>query len=420
MVVDAALPPLSTPYAQPLHSSLQGSRVTRGALAFGPTPVSDAAALPVYSASSSSSSSGSSSSSSAGGVVSSASLAASTPGALAPSWSAPFKWGVSHSSGPPLVPLFGITARDPAASEATLILSKSAHTPHAAAASTGASAPHPHPHPPAAAPIPRCFATPPIASITQCLTASAIAALAVRCPAIGRYLESPRPYLPTTSAGLVGIVGLLLQALDGTGAGAGAGAGASTSTSLPPRQPFSPLPPDAATLHFAAQLASASSAQQAGSLLALHAQVCCEAARMRLGALAVEAAAAGHGGLAVELGGWVHAGVRAAEAAGGEEGEWGGSVPLLHWPLPFGVVDEAAAAVQQAQQAQAQPVLPCPRYTVRRMQGRGGMGVAASAYSCATLLCLQRYCVEGAVASPLGLRLVHPAAVLHLALHAAV
>jgi hypothetical protein len=204
------------------------------------------------------------------------------------------------------------------------------------------------------------------------------------------------------------------------------------------------LPPDATTVRFNAVLACLRRQQAQAqaqthvqglqlSLLQLHAAACAEASRRRLAALVLEASANGLYGLAHALAAWLPSDMPVLEVE--EEEEEGAladgagmqqeeaqaqrpaaAVPLLtHWPVPFAVVDMAAAPADAAAE-QGCWSIPCPRYAVLAgspaTAAAAGSPNAAPALPPAIALGFLRYMMEGALVTPLGLRLVHPAAVL--------
>lgn len=111
-----------------------------------------------------------------------------------------------------------------------------------------------------------------------------------------------------------------------------------------------------------------------------------------------------HPATAMELAGWLPAAVTRCEGVGRAEG--GDATP----PLPMNAWDTLPFAVEDV--AAAEAPLPAPRFRVRALRSAAALAPALPPHAA---LFLQRYVVEGAATTPLGLRLVHPAAVFTFA-----
>jgi hypothetical protein len=272
-----------------------------------------------------------------------------------------------------------------------------------------------------------------VTTLAARITARNIARIVAHRPLFAKYVRSGAPFV-WLHGRAIGAVGLVQRATQENARGVrGSGGGKSVLDSCR----ADAIPPDAAA-HAVARVASALKNGRAPdaslrALLLVHAAALAEAARRRLGALALEAAEAGLGAVAVALAAWlpsnaipyerrvlvapaVAAEVATSMCSPADAGELPSapSPTLCEWPLPWIVCDSLGEAAKGGYEhlPQALTTSLAARYALST-ECRGGDSFASAAPALAHALAT--FVVRGVLCTPFGLRLTHPAAVLEYA-----
>ena len=286
-----------------------------------------------------------------------------------------------------------------------------------------------------------------VTTLTARIRPSHIGAIARRVPAVGLYLRSGSPFLSFSGGAqtddasppiVVGVLGVIAAVVNSTarlrrGIINQPRGGSTLFDSLKISQlEIDDASKVLATLFacFAADTSSDASGVRA-ILLQLHAASIAEAARRRLGALALEAEASGRSRLASTLASWVPVTLVPAEGRVAVSATAGGGRPCEHrhaqtltaWPLPFRVSDGLSfrgahpprkvsaralairfRVVEDTSVAAAEAAPP----------HAGGGNQTPLPKELTRALC--EFVVHGALVTPFGQRLTHPQAVLLFAL----
>jgi hypothetical protein len=274
-----------------------------------------------------------------------------------------------------------------------------------------------------------------VTTLAARITARTIARLVAHRPLFARYVRSGAPFV-WLHGRAIGAVGLVQRAARENARGARGGGGGGGGKSLLDSCRVDALPPDAAarSIARAAWALKHARAPEAAlrALFLVHAAALAEAARRRLGALALEAAESGLGAIAAALAAWLPANAipyerrvrvapaaavaQAAAAAAGGEPPSAPSPTLCEWPLPWIVRDTLGEAAERGGYEQLPEISAtclAARYALSA-ESRGGDNFASSAPALAHALAT--FVVHGVLRTPFGLRLTHPAAVFEYAI----